>query len=103
MVRNWEYSDGFYLVAIGRKRQGKGKIYEQDQEEGWLLRAKSTDSDEGGVLAGFSVLDSLLLVDIERWNEILMGCEKITGTRLIRLTRLDVNCSADYDSGKFSL
>lgn len=47
-----------------RGREG-GKIYEQKQEEGWHLRTKGTDSEEGGVAAGFSVLDSLLLVDIE--------------------------------------
>ena len=33
------------------------------EEAGWLLRTKGTDSDEGGIAAGFSVLDSLLLVD----------------------------------------
>jgi glutathione synthase len=38
---------------------------EKDAEEtvGWLLRTKSKDSDEGGVAAGFSVLDSVVLVD----------------------------------------
>ena len=33
------------------------------EEAGWLVRTKGIDSDEGGVAAGFSVLDSLLLVD----------------------------------------
>ncbi len=41
------------------------KLYEQEQEEGWLLRTKGTDSDKGEVEAGFSVLDSLLPVDVE--------------------------------------
>ena len=35
----------------------------QEQEAGWLVRTKGKDSDEGGVATGFSVLDSVLLVD----------------------------------------
>lgn len=35
----------------------------KDAEAGWLLRTKGKDSDEGGVATGFSVLDSVLLVD----------------------------------------
>lgn len=35
----------------------------QEKETGWLVRTKGKDSDEGGVATGFSVLDSLLLVD----------------------------------------
>jgi hypothetical protein len=38
-----------------------GKI--KEKEVGWLVRTKGKDSDEGGVATGFSVLDSLLLVD----------------------------------------
>ena len=34
-----------------------------EKEVGWLLRTKGKDSNEGGVAAGFSVLDSLVLVD----------------------------------------
>jgi len=34
-----------------------------EQEVGWLVRTKSKDSNEGGVATGFSVLDSLLLVE----------------------------------------
>jgi len=35
----------------------------KQKEIGWLVRTKGKDSNEGGVAAGFSVLDSLLLVD----------------------------------------
>lgn len=34
-----------------------------EKEIGWLVRTKGKDSNEGGVAAGFSVLDSLLLID----------------------------------------
>jgi len=33
------------------------------EEAGWLVRTKGKESDEGGVAVGFSVLDSILLVD----------------------------------------
>lgn len=32
-------------------------------DAGWLVRTKGAESDEGGVAAGFSVLDSIVLVD----------------------------------------
>jgi len=35
----------------------------QEKEAGWLVRTKGEDSNEGGVAAGFSVLDSVVLVD----------------------------------------
>jgi glutathione synthase len=35
----------------------------EEKTVGWLLRTKGRDSDEGGVAAGFSVLDSVVLVD----------------------------------------
>ncbi len=35
----------------------------EEKEAGWLVRTKGKDSNEGGVATGFSVLDSLLLVD----------------------------------------
>lgn len=38
-----------------------GKV--QEKEAGWLIRTKGKDSNEGGVAAGFSVLDSIVLVD----------------------------------------
>jgi glutathione synthetase len=34
-----------------------------ENEGGWLLRTKEKESNEGGVATGFSVLDSLLLID----------------------------------------
>lgn len=34
-----------------------------EREAGWLVRTKGRDSDEGGVAVGFSVLDSVVLVD----------------------------------------
>lgn len=38
-----------------------GRITEE--ESGWLVRTKGKDSNEGGVATGFSVLDSLILLD----------------------------------------
>ncbi|KZT69583.1 glutathione synthase [Daedalea quercina L-15889] len=35
----------------------------KEKEVGWLVRTKGKDSNEGGVAAGFSVLDSVFLVD----------------------------------------
>ena len=35
----------------------------QNEEGGYLLRTKGRDSDEGGVAAGFSSLDSLVLYE----------------------------------------
>ncbi len=35
----------------------------QEEEVGWLIRTKGKDENEGGVAAGFSVLDSIVLVD----------------------------------------
>jgi glutathione synthase len=35
----------------------------KEKESGWLVRTKGKDSNEGGVAAGFSVLDSLVLID----------------------------------------
>ncbi|KAI0331124.1 glutathione synthase [Cubamyces sp. BRFM 1775] len=35
----------------------------EEKEVGWLLRTKGKESNEGGIAAGFSVLDSLVLVD----------------------------------------
>ncbi|KAF8488207.1 glutathione synthase [Russula emetica] len=41
---------------------GEGREVREEQV-GWLVRTKAEDVDEGGVAAGFSVLDSVLLVD----------------------------------------
>lgn len=35
----------------------------EEKQVGWLVRTKSKENNEGGVATGFSVLDSLLLVD----------------------------------------
>ncbi len=40
-----------------------GKNVLKEKEIGWLVRTKGKDSNEGGVATGFSVLDSLVLVD----------------------------------------
>lgn len=73
---------GNYLVRAGGANEGAhkadvvselgifgwaifGKKGEKVEEEegGWLVRTKGRESDEGGVAVGFSVLDSVLLVD----------------------------------------
>ena len=73
---------GNYLLRAGGSTQGALKTdviselgifgwalfngaepYVEEKEVGWLLRTKGKDSNEGGVAAGFSVLDSILLVD----------------------------------------
>ncbi|KDQ16159.1 hypothetical protein BOTBODRAFT_31226 [Botryobasidium botryosum FD-172 SS1] len=51
----------FGWALFGEGGQEKSRVKEQDA--GWLLRTKGRDSNEGGVATGFSVLDSLLLVD----------------------------------------
>ena len=35
----------------------------KNYEAGWLLRTKASESEEGGVAAGFGCLDSVVLVD----------------------------------------
>lgn len=50
------------LGIFGWSLFGSKKIIEEKQV-GWLVRTKGKDSNEGGVATGFSVLDSLLLVD----------------------------------------
>ena len=42
---------------------GGADLKVKEREVGWLVRTKGKDSNEGGVAAGFSVLDSLLLID----------------------------------------
>ena len=42
---------------------GPGAKEVKHEEAGWLVRTKGTNSNEGGIAAGFSVLDSLFLVD----------------------------------------
>lgn len=38
----------------------------KEKEVGWLVRTKGKETNEGGVATGFSVLDSLALVDVDR-------------------------------------
>jgi hypothetical protein len=52
------------LGVFGWVLFGEGREVREGQV-GWLLRMKAEDVDEGGVVAGFSVLDSVLLVDQE--------------------------------------
>ncbi|KAI0783471.1 glutathione synthase [Abortiporus biennis] len=74
---------GNYLVRAGGGTESAGKSSEViselgifgwslfggsdgqvvEKEVGWLLRTKGKDSNEGGVAAGFSVLDSIVLID----------------------------------------
>ncbi|KAF5393771.1 hypothetical protein D9757_000260 [Collybiopsis confluens] len=50
------------LGIFGWTLFGPGQVV-SGKEVGWLVRTKSKESNEGGVATGFSVLDSLLLVD----------------------------------------
>ncbi|KZT11780.1 glutathione synthase [Laetiporus sulphureus 93-53] len=50
---------GIFGWALFGGKDGEVK----EKEVGWLLRTKGKESNEGGVAAGFSVLDSILLVD----------------------------------------
>ena len=50
------------LGVFGWALFGEGREVREEQA-GWLVRTKADDVDEGGVATGFSVLDSVLLVD----------------------------------------
>ena len=50
------------LGVFGWALFGEGRELREEQA-GWLVRTKADDVDEGGVATGFSVLDSVLLVD----------------------------------------
>ena len=50
------------LGVFGWALFGEGREVKEEQV-GWLVRTKAEDVDEGGVAAGFSVLDSVVLVD----------------------------------------
>ncbi|KAL5524243.1 GSH2 [Sanghuangporus sanghuang] len=51
----------FGWALFGGPRKEGGVVRQGDG--GWLVRTKGRESDEGGVAVGFSVLDSILLVD----------------------------------------
>ncbi|KAH9987263.1 hypothetical protein BJV77DRAFT_1061641 [Russula vinacea] len=53
---------GAFLVRQGAGGCARAREVREEQV-GWLVRTKADDVDEGGVAAGFSVLDSVLLVD----------------------------------------
>lgn len=49
---------------FGRDEDGRATVCVNEEDRGgWLVRTKGRDSDEGGVAVGFSVLDSVMLVD----------------------------------------
>ena len=50
------------LGIFGWALFGHGEVVDE-KTVGWLLRTKAKDSDEGGVATGFSVIDSVVLVD----------------------------------------
>jgi len=57
---------GVFGISLWRHKVGEDreKIQMlQNEEGGYLLRTKAKDSDEGGVAAGFSSLDSIVLFD----------------------------------------
>ncbi|PFH54004.1 hypothetical protein AMATHDRAFT_78746 [Amanita thiersii Skay4041] len=51
------------LGIFGWSLFGRDGKVSNEAEGGWLLRTKGKESNEGGVATGFSVLDSLLLID----------------------------------------
>ena len=51
------------LGIFGWALFGPRSVGVKEKEVGWLVRTKGKDSNEGGVATGFSVLDSLVLVD----------------------------------------
>jgi len=54
---------GIFGWALFGKGEGTGVIRKERGDVGWLMRTKGVESNEGGVAAGFSVLDSVVLVD----------------------------------------
>ena len=51
---------GVYGVVLWNEGTGKVVV---NKEAGWLLRTKGSDSEEGGVAAGFGCVDGVCLVD----------------------------------------
>jgi glutathione synthase len=51
---------GIYSVYLGHREKSKQAL--RNEAVGHLLRTKTANSNEGGVAAGFAVLDSPLLV-----------------------------------------
>ena len=73
VLRNGEVMEGEVVGELGVYGvclwdQAGGKDGEEgwlkvNREAGWLLRTKGTESEEGGVAAGFGCVDSVVLVD----------------------------------------
>ncbi len=49
---------GYLLIVLGWGMSSKGDEEFINEDGGHLLRTKTASSDEGGVAAGFAVLDS---------------------------------------------
>ena len=72
IVRNGEVANkevvgelGVYGVCLwdAKSKQDGGVGVQKSYEAGWLLRTKASESEEGGVAAGFGCVDSVVLVD----------------------------------------
>ena len=73
------------LGVFGWALFGEGREVREEQA-GWLVRTKADDVDEGGVATGFSVLDSVLLVDSQgKSSRVGFGCLLIQITRRSKL------------------
>jgi hypothetical protein len=62
------------LGVFGWALFGEGGEVREDQA-GWLVRTKADDVDEGGVATGFSVLDSVVLVDDSQGKSSRIGTD----------------------------
>ena len=54
---------GIFGWALFGRDEGTGVVRKERGDVGWLMRTKGVESNEGGVAAGFSMLDSVVLVD----------------------------------------
>ena len=72
IVRNGEVANKEVVGELGvfgvclwdaKSRQDGGAGVQKNYEAGWLLRTKASESEEGGVAAGFGCVDSVVLVD----------------------------------------
>ena len=73
VVRNGEVMEGEVVGELGvygvclwdasREAEGGEGWIKMNKEAGWLLRTKGSESEEGGVAAGFGCVDSVVLVD----------------------------------------
>ena len=72
IVRNGQVTNGEVVSELGvygvclwdaRSKQDGGAGVQKNYEAGWLLRTKTSESEEGGVAAGFGCVDNVVLVD----------------------------------------